>query len=84
MTCMASSGGVDYWRADYEDSAHQWEQVDGWPYSWILPSLLPARDRWYVPHFEFLGDLGVCQGVSGGAVFPVDRRKAAQSNNYWW
>ena len=59
LTCVASSGGVDYLRADYEDSAHQWEQVTGWPYSWIRPSLLTARDRWHVPHFESLGDLGV-------------------------
>jgi len=35
LTCVASSGGVDFWRSDYEDSAHQWEQVIGWPYSWI-------------------------------------------------
>jgi len=72
LTCVASSGGVDYWRADFEDSAHQWEQVIGWPYSWIRPSLLPARDRWHVPHFESLGDLGVWQGVSGGTVFQAD------------
>jgi len=52
LTCVASVWGVDYWRADYEDVAHQWEQVLGWPYSWILLSLLPARDRWHVPHFE--------------------------------
>jgi len=63
---------VDYWRADYEDVSNQWEQVDRWPYSWIRPSLLPARDRWHVPHFESLGDLGVWQGVSGGAVFLAD------------
>jgi len=68
--CVASIGGVDYWRAD-EDVAHQWEQVLGWPYSWIRPSLLPARDRWHVPHFESLGDFGVWQGVSGGTVFPA-------------
>jgi len=71
LTCVASVGGVNYWRADYEDTAHQWEQVIGWPYSWIRPSLLPARDRWHVPHFEFLGDFGVWQGVSGGTVFPA-------------
>ena len=35
LTCVASVWGVDYWRADYEDVAHQWEQVLGWPYSWI-------------------------------------------------
>ena len=69
LTCMASVGGVDHLRADYEDTAHQWEQVIGWPYSWIRPSLLPARDRWHVPHFESLGDFGVLQGVSGGTVF---------------
>ena len=79
MTCVASSGGVDYWRADYKDSAHQWEQVDGWPYSWIRLSLLLARDRWYVPHFESLGDLGVWQGVSGGAVFPADSGRPLHS-----
>ena len=27
LTCVASVGGVDYWRADYEDVVHQWEQV---------------------------------------------------------
>jgi len=32
LTCVASSGGVDYWRADYKDAAHQWEQVIGWSY----------------------------------------------------
>jgi len=72
LTCVASSGGVDCWRADYEDAAHQWEQVIGWPHSWILPSLLPARNRWHVPHFESLGELGVWQGVSGDTVFPAD------------
>jgi len=72
MTCVVSSGGVEYWRADYEDPAHEWEQVDGWPYSLIQPSLLPAGDRWHVPHFKFLGDFGVRQGVSRGAVFLAD------------
>ena len=46
----------------------------GLSYSWIWLSLLPARDRWHVPHFELesFGDLGVWQGVSGGAVFSAD------------
>jgi len=78
MTCVDSSGGVDYWRADYEDPAHQWEQVDGWPYSWIQLSLLPARDRWHVPHIESLGYLRVWQGVSKGAVFPADSEPVLQ------
>ena len=77
MTCVAPFSGVDYWRADYEDPVHQWEQVDGW-YSWIRPSLLPARDRWHVPHLESLGDLGVWQGASGGAVFPANSRPVLQ------
>ena len=72
LTCAVSFGGVDYWRADYEDAAHQWEQVIRWPYSWIRPSLLLARDRWHAPHFESLGDLRVWQGVSGGTVFLAD------------
>ena len=44
----------------------------GLSYSWIWLSLLPARDRWHVPHFESFGDVGVWQGVSGGAVFSAD------------
>jgi hypothetical protein len=76
LTCVTSSGGVDYWRADYDDSTHQWEQVIGWPYSWIQLSLLPARDRWHVPHFESLRDLGVWQGVRGQAV--------SCNSNWWW
>jgi len=39
LTSVVSSGGVDYWRADYEDAAHQWEQVIRFPYSWIRLSL---------------------------------------------
>ena len=34
--------------------------------------MLPARDRWHVPHFESLKDFGVWQGVSGGTVFLAD------------
>ena len=82
LTCVASSGVVDYWRADYEDSSHQWEQVTGWPYSWIRPSLLPARDRWHVPHSESLGDLGVWQGISGGTVFPADTGPVLQGPHH--
>jgi len=79
---MASSRRVDYWRADYEDSAHQWEQVNGWPYSWIWLSLLPARDRWHVPHFESLGNFGVWQGVSGGTVILADSGPVLQGPHH--
>jgi len=78
------AGGVDYWRADYEDATHQWEQVMGWLYSWIRPSLLPARDRWHVPHFESLGDFGVWQGVSGGTVFPAVTCPILQGPHHLW
>ena len=69
MTCVASTGGVHFWRTDYEDIANLWEQILGWPYSWIWLSFLPTQSSGTY-HIRVLGWFwGMARGRRWSSVF---------------
>ena len=72
FTCVARTGGVEFWRADYDQHCSMRGQPCTTQYQWRTPQELSSRETWHRPHFESLPHFGVwcCNGQ--GAVVPLE------------
>jgi len=72
FTCVARTGGVEFWRADYSQHCSMRGQPCTTQYQWRTPQELPSRKTWHQPHFESLPHFGVWCRNGQGAVVPLE------------
>ena len=72
LTCVARTGGVEFWRTDYGQQCGMRGQPCDTQYQWRTPQELPTRETWHQPHFESLPHFGVWCRDGQRAVFPVE------------
>jgi len=72
MSYMACSGNVDFWRAEFCDKDEMHQPMGAHHAVWTVPTALPCRYQWHLPHFESLPHFGVWCARGTGGVFPSD------------
>jgi len=72
MSCVAHSGNVEFWRADFSNKDEMHLPMEAHHAVWIAPTALPCRHQWHLPPFECLPHFGVWCAWGNGGVFPSD------------
>ena len=71
LTCVAHTGGVEFWRADYGQQCVVRGQPCDIQYQCLMLQELPTCEAWHQPHFESLPNFGLWCCDRQGTVFPV-------------
>jgi len=82
MTCVARSGNVEFWRADFGNDIRMEGGASVIPYQWRRLEEMAERSEWHRPHFESLGHFGVWARGGHGSIFPSRRGPILQSARY--
>jgi len=82
MTCVASSGNVEFWRADFGNDSRMEGGASVIPYQWRRPEEMAERSEWHRQHFESLGHFGVWVRGGHGSIFPSQCGPILQSAKY--
>ena len=82
MTCVARSGNVEFWRADFGNDTRMEGGAREFPYQWRRLEEMAERSEWHRPHFENLGHFGVWARGGHGSIFPSRRGLILQSARY--
>jgi len=79
MTCVARSGHVEFWRADFSNATIMHVHTCDVPYQWRRPEEMVDKSQWHCPHFESLEHFGVWCGQGRGAIFSAPQGPVLQS-----
>jgi len=82
MTCVARTGNVEFWRADFGDSSGMGGKASVIPYQCQYPEGMSDRNEWHQPHCESLGHFEVWSRGGFGSIFPAQRVPVLQSRGY--
>jgi len=82
MTCMARSGSVEFWRADFGNDTRMEGGASVIPYQLQRPEEMAERSELHRPHFESLGHFTVWARGGQGSIFPSRRGPILQSTRY--
>jgi len=80
--CVARSGNVEFWRADFGNDTRMEGEASVVPSQWRRPEEMAERSEWHRPHFESLGHFGVWARGGHGSIFPSRRGPILQSARY--
>ena len=82
MTCVARTGNVKFWRADFSEGCRMGGGASVIPYQWRRPEEMSDRHAWHCLHFESLGHFGVWSRGGVGCIFRAQRGPVLQSGGY--
>ena len=82
MTCVARSGNVEFWRADFGNDNRMEGRASVIPYQWRRLEKMAERNEWHRPHFESLEHFGVWARGGHGSICPSRRGPILQSAGY--
>jgi len=80
--CVARTGNVKFWRADFSEGSRMGGGASVIPYEWRRTEEMSDRNAWHRPHFESLGHFGVWSWGGVGSIFPARRGPVLQSGGY--
>jgi len=83
MTCVARTGNVEFWRADFGKGSRMGGGASVIQYQWRRPEEMSDRNAWHRPHFESLGHFGVWSRGGVDSIFLTRRGPVLQSGGYF-